>query len=1011
MLFTDYIQNPEVIHVNTTPHHAYFIPFENEQKCAKNERNLSAYVTLLSQCDWGFNYFESYQDLPENFPENIAEQPAQASIPVPSNWQNYGYDQHQYTNINYPFPFDPPYVPTQNPCGLYQREFDLNLKSDKRYLINFEGVDSCFFLYINQKFVGYSQVSHATSEFDITDALQNGTNHIAVLVLKWCDGSYLEDQDKFRMSGIFRDVYILEREQNYLQDFFIKTQLSDDLTSAKLSVETTFIEQSQPINLQLFNPQGELILEKQAVSLSEKFANFQIANVQLWNAENPALYSLRLHYANEWIEQKIGFRKIAVENGVLLFNSQPIKFKGVNRHDSDPKTGYSISYEQAVKDLTLMKQHNINAIRTAHYPNAPWFTELCDKYGFYVISESDIESHGPVILPVPQPENSIFLNVPNENWDKQIEQDTIDNFCYFARDPSFKAAILDRTFANIERDKNRTSILVWSLGNESGYGENFEEAAKWVKDRDPERLVHYESSIYQHSQHKNDLTNLDFYSEMYSDTDVVEDYCSKPQSKPFLICEYSHAMGNSNGDLEDYWQTFQKYDTACGGFIWEWCDHANQLPNDPQKLGYGGDFKETMHDGNFCVDGLVSPNREPHSNLLELKNVNRPVRACLREGQLEFTNHFDFTNLSEVTIKYRLSENGYSIKQGEIQLDCKPRQSVTVPFVLPKRNGNVWLLDLTYFAKNSTKLTACNHELGFDQLVLFDDVMVKPRLEKTQSSNFTIEETTKTLVVKNEKLYCEFNKNKGIFNQLQYKGKAIIEQPLNFNIWRAPTDNDRLVRELWQNVGYHNANSRAYQISVEKFSDKVVVFADCAIVATARERIVTFNVQYHIHANHIEIVVLAERKPHLPYLPRFGLAFSLNKQNENVEYFGYGEGESYIDKHHLSKLGRYVTTATQNHTDYFKPQENGSHYGCHYVKTDNLLITANQPFSFNYSPYTLEELTSKAHHYDLQESPFNHLYIDYKMSGIGSNSCGPNLKGKYRLNETEFDWVVKLDFI
>ena len=381
MLLPRYFEDPQTLHVNTTPHHAYFIPFSSAESAVKKTREFSPYFTLLNG-EWDFAYFESYIHLPQDFlPISFTDK-----IPVPSNWQNHGYDNHQYTNVNYPFPFDPPYVPIENPCGLYHRVFNVEINAEKRYLLNFEGVDSCLFVYVNHQFVGYSQISHCTSEFDITDFLQQGENHLHVLVLKWCDGSYLEDQDKFRMSGIFRDVYLLAREKNYLQDFFIQTQFNQELTKAQLHVACQFTEREQTISWQLFDPQGKLITEQKG-----HVFHAEIENAQLWHAENPRLYTLILQYGSEVICQKVGLRHIEVKNGIMLFNGQVIKFKGVNRHDSDPKTGYVISREQALQDLRLMKQHNFNAIRTAHYPNAPWFTELCDEYGFYVIAESDIE--------------------------------------------------------------------------------------------------------------------------------------------------------------------------------------------------------------------------------------------------------------------------------------------------------------------------------------------------------------------------------------------------------------------------------------------------------------------------------------------------------------------------------------------------------------------------------------------------------------------------------------------
>lgn len=1023
MALPNYFQDLNTLHINTTPHHAYFIPHQTLETVDTREQ--SPYFTLLNG-DWDFNYYESYHDLPEDFLNTAFEH----KIPVPSNWQNHGFDHHHYTNINYPFPFDPPFVPHQNPCGLYHRTFQFE-PNGNRYLLNFEGVDSCLFLYVNRQFVGYSQVSHSTSEFDVTDFLTQGTNHLHVVVLKWCDGSYLEDQDKFRMSGIFRDVYLLERGSHYIQDLFIKYELSPSLDKVTLDIEVFYNELTGgELIFELCSPDGQrecqFILTdinesvSSIVSLSTKddyfdtkepdvVANFQINNPILWNAENPQLYTLILRDGDEVIVQKIGFRKAEVKDGVFYFNNQPIKFKGVNRHDSDPKTGYAISYAQALKDLQLMKQHNINAIRTAHYPNAPWFTELCDRYGFYVIAEGDVESHGASMLAVKTPELSIFLNHENDLETARIRQETIDNFSYFARDPAFKKAILDRQQANVERDKNRTSVIIWSLGNESGYGENFESAATWIKQHDPSRLVHYESLIYQHSEYQNDLSNLDFYSEMYGSTEDIDCYCETLKAKPFILCEYSHAMGNSNGDMEDYWQTFHRHPQSCGGFIWEWCDHAPYRENG--QFGYGGDFGETPHDGNFCMDGLVSPDRIPHSNLKEVKNVNRPVRARFDDGKIVLHNYLDFTNLADVlTVNYEFVQNGITTSGGFLEVDCEPHQSVILPVALPENNGSHWLLNLSYTQNWDTELLEMEHELGFDQINLYPQNSLKKQPLVATQTTFLVNETALTVEIRNEDYRYLFDKQKGIFSQIEKAGESLIEQPLDFQIWRAPTDNDRLIRAAWQNAGYDNAYTRAYETVVNVSEQAVEIRVTSAIVSISRGRILTLDLVYTILADgQFSVKINAQRPAYLPFLPRFGLRFALSKNIGVAEYFGYGELESYIDKHHLAKLGVYRTTAEQNHTDYVKPQENGSHLGCEYVKFDRLYATADQPFSFNLSPYTAEELTAKTHCYDLVKSPYTIFNVDHKMSGIGSNSCGPNLKDEYRLNETEFE--VEFQFI
>ncbi|WP_040976120.1 glycoside hydrolase family 2 TIM barrel-domain containing protein [Necropsobacter massiliensis] len=1003
MSLPNYFQNPQILHINTTPHHAYFIPHHSVESAVKNPRELSAYFTDLNG-DWGFRYFDSYWDMPADF---LALSP-QTTIPVPANWQNYGYDRHQYTNVNYPFPFDPPYVPQDNPCGLYRRTFHLAPKAEKRYLLNFEGVDSCLFLYVNGQFAGYSQISHCTSEFDITDYLCCGENRLDVAVLKWCDGSYLEDQDKFRMSGIFRDVYLLERDRYYVQDFFIKTEVADDLKSAVLNVDVSFAAHDKPqhgreISWRLLDPQGEVLLS----AVTEKRFEFTLQEVKLWNAESPQLYTLLFRCGTEVICQRIGLRKIEVRDGVLLLNKQAIKFKGVNRHDSDPKTGYCISRAQALADLRLMKQHNFNAIRTAHYPNAPWFAELCDQYGFYLITEADIESHGSNAVYVKRAQGSILLGAKPPADHAEVRQQIIDNYCYMARDPTFKQAILDRTCANVQRDKNRPSVLIWSLGNESGYGENFEAAAQWVKAFDPSRLLHYENAIFQHSAHQNDCSNLDLHSEMYTSTEDMEAYfADRRNRKPYLLCEYLHAMGNSCGDAEDYFQAIQHHPGACGGFVWEWCNHSPYLPNS-ERMGYGGDFGESLHDGNFCADGLVTAERRIQTSLLELKNVQRPLRARLTEQGVELKNYLDFTDCKAmISLHYRLSENGIVVEEGYLDsLQIAPKQTALLPLALPQDNGSLWLLDLFYYQKYATPLAEKNHQLGFDQLALFGRKMLPNIYPLPQPGCFWITEDSGTLSVESDKVRYVFDKKKGILSQLMYRQRSVLEQPLDFNIWRAPLDNDSLIKAHWIDAGYDRAYTRAYACDYQQQAQQVIVRVQCALVAVSKARIVTLKVLYRLFADGgFRVEIQAQKAPHLPFLPRFGLRFYLPADFQRTDYFGYGATESYIDKHQSARLGFYRTTPRGNHQNYLKPQENGSHYGCSFVKVRSkntvIHISADQPFSFNLSPYTQEELSAKAHNDELQESGCTLLCVDYKMSGVGSNSCGPALKPQYCLNES-----------
>ena len=554
MIVPRYYENLSVLHENTMPARAYYIPASRRMDNLVEHREESDRMQLLNGT-WKFQYFNSIYDIQDSFFEKNYDTENFDEIQVPSVWQMAGYDTHQYTNIRYPFPFDPPYVPQDIPCGAYVHTFEYSRdeKAPKSFL-NFEGVDSCFYVWINGSYIGYSQVSHMTSEFDVTDVLQDGTNTVAVLVMKWCDGSYLEDQDKFRMSGIFRDVYILKRPKQAISDYHIKTRIEDML--AKVEIEMKFYS---PLNVKISIEDRNGAVVALGSIAEEGTAVLEIASPELWNTENPYLYKLILETENEVIVDHIALRKIEIKDQVIYLNGQKIKFRGVNRHDSDPVTGFTINPEQITTDLTLMKQHNFNAIRSSHYPNAPFFYEMCDKYGFMVIDEADIEAHGPFMIY--RKEDTDYNRF--KRWNEKI-----------ADDPVWEEAIVDRVKLMVERDKNRFCIVMWSMGNESAYGCNFEKALEWTKNFDPDRITQYESARYRNYDETYDYSNLDVYSRMYPAFSEIQEYLDKDGSKPFLLVEYCHSMGNGPGDFEDYFQMIQDNDKMCGGFVWEWCDHA-----------------------------------------------------------------------------------------------------------------------------------------------------------------------------------------------------------------------------------------------------------------------------------------------------------------------------------------------------------------------------------------------------------------------------------------------------
>ena len=596
MIVPRYYEDLSVLHDNTMLARAYYMPASKRMDDLVEHRELSDRMQLLNGT-WKFQYFDSIYDMKDAFYEDGYSVESFDEIAVPSVWQMAGYDTHQYTNIRYPFPFDPPYVPQDIPCGAYVHTFDYarDDAAPKAYL-NFEGVDSCFYVWLNGTYVGYSQVSHMTSEFDVTDVLREGENRISVLVMKWCDGSYLEDQDKFRMSGIFRDVYLLKRPEKAIRDYHITTELDADI--AKIDLTVSFHEPVE-VRVKIEDKNGAVVSE--GVIDKNGKATFEIVDYKLWNTENPYLYTIIFETEQEVIVDHIALRKIEIKDQVIYLNGQKIKFRGVNRHDSDPVTGFTISMEQIKIDLTLMKQHNFNAIRSSHYPNAPFFYEMCDRYGFMVIDEADIEAHGPFMLY--RKEDTDYNRF--KRWNEKI-----------ADDPAWEAAIVDRVKLMVERDKNRFCIVMWSMGNESAYGCNFEKALAWTKEFDPERITQYESARYRNYDVTYDYENLDLYSRMYPALTEIEEYLEKDGSKPFLLVEYCHSMGNGPGDFEDYFQMIQAEDKMCGGFVWEWCDHAivhGVAENGKTIYAYGGDHGEVIHDSNFCMDGLVYPDRRIHT--------------------------------------------------------------------------------------------------------------------------------------------------------------------------------------------------------------------------------------------------------------------------------------------------------------------------------------------------------------------------------------------------------------
>ena len=1092
MIITRHYENLHILHENTMSERNYYIPAEKAYSSPLDARDLSDRIQFLNGT-WKFRYYDSIYKLQDEFYSEGYDVSSFDDIPVPSAWQMHGYDYHQYTNVRYPFAFDPPYVPKDNPCGAYVTDFDYDQNSDAPLAhLNFEGVDSCFYVWLNGRYVGYSQVSHSTSEFDITEFIRNGSNRLCVLVLKWCDGSYLEDQDKFRMSGIFRDVYILKRSEGAVYDYFIKTSCDDIMDPTKAEVNIGFtaftgyscVEAADSdinIEVDILDAEGricssgcvnrEFCVQSDAcvaadddkTAASSSSITLSIDSPVLWNAEKPYLYTVIIRCAGEVITDRIGIREITIKNKVVYINGMPIKFHGVNRHDSDPVTGFTISREQITRDMSLMKQHNVNAIRTSHYPNAPYFYELCDEYGFYVIDEADIEAHGP---------SELFYS--DNNWDNKAARWNEP----IANNPEFCESILDRIRRCVIRDKNRASVVIWSMGNESAYGVTFEEALAWVKSYDKSRLTHYESAQYTDSRRKYDYSNLDLYSRMYPSISEMAEYIDGDGDKPYILCEYCHAMGNGPGDLEDYFQFFDSHETTCGGFVWEWCDHAiykGKAANGKDMYAYGGDSGEVIHDGNFCMDGLVYPDRRPHTGLLEFKNIHRPVRITGYDeanSVLTLHNYLDFTDIRDyLTMSYEVTCDGQVVTSGDID----------TPSEAPHCEGNVSLGLITEMQNLPQNLSAINGSdnsdgsisadrssvaerfddkaciknmiphraflrviykaavgsafvkegdvLGFDEVELdstkqnTDEILDKtPALSKAQdttSAPLHISESDTGFVISGSNFEYTFDRNTGNFTGIAVDGQELLAAPCDKSIWRAPTDNDRNIKNEWFRAHYDMISERTYETSCIIKDGCAVISCSSSLAAPTVQPVLRINTEWTISAEGtITARMHVTKDSEFPMLPRFGMRMILRKDMQNINYIGMGPYESYIDKHHASWHGSFSASIDAMHEGYIMPQENGSHFDCSYVqvsslgendsKTDmaahSITVTSALPFSMNASPYTAEELTNAAHNYELPESDKSVLCIDYRQNGIGSNSCGPELDEKYRFDEDEWEF-------
>ncbi len=1012
-----YHKSLEHLHVGCEAPSAYLIPYGNEKSArGANRAGSDRFMSLCGE--WSFRYYASVNDI-DDFTDDAYSADGADKLTVPCSWQyvlGRGYDVPHYTNVNYPFVIDPPHVPDDNPCGLYERTFyvDAETVANKNIHINFEGVDSCFYLFINKKFVAYSQVSHMTSDIVLDDYLVAGENTIQVLVLKWCDGSYLEDQDKIRSSGIIREVYLLFRDKVHIKDLFVKNELSDDFKSAKINAEVE-LSGKGTVEYTLYCPCGKAIASGTVEGDGHADIAIDVEKAVLWSDESPKLYDLVLKVGGEYICQTVGLRRFEIKGKVLYVNGQKVKGKGVNRHDSHPELGSSTPVEHMLRDLYILKAHNVNMIRTSHYPNDPRLPELCDRLGFYLCDETDIEAHG--------------MAAKFGVWDQTYWDALTDN-------PEWSESYLDRIQRMLERDKNRACVLMWSVGNESGTGLNHKLMYEYAHSRIPNCIVHAEDvtrrrrplliSDKKEDRDAYDCAWIDIESRMYpTPEECVNLYAkNKDVKKPFFLCEYSHAMGNGPGDLEEYWQAIYANDGFFGGCVWEMIDHSVNIGTlaDP-KFIYGGDFGTRPNDSNFCVDGLVYPDRKVHTGLLEYKQVLRPCRMVSfdqKSATVRLRNMRYFTTLEDIDLFWTVERNGKVVEQGRIAgLNIRPQQnrSYKIPTELCDLDG-VCTLNLYFKSNVATEWSQIGYDIGFEQIVLESAAIVSKPDACTADTRFDVCDGDKSITVCDGAKTYTIDKIHGLICSINDNGKELLTTAITPNIWRAPTDNDRNIKRDWYRVAYDYMMLKCYSCEIVNVGNgEASVKASMNMGSPSMHPVIRMEIEYFFKKGEgVELKFDVKVSDGIPVLPRFGVEFRMPSDCEYIKYFGKGPYESYIDKCKASRLSTFATTATDNFEHYVRPQENMAHTDNRWVEIANnagfglmATNTANSnSFSFNCSHFTAEMLTKTEHDFELEPLEDTVVYLDYRHAGIGSNSCGPQLAEQWRLKEKEFNFSVRL---
>ncbi len=967
-----YYEDYHSFRVNTCPHRSYYIPYGSVQTALDGNRTRSERFTLLNG-QWQFAYYQNIYQVPQE----VIAQPSDLSgfvpMQVPSCWQLSGYDAPQYLNTRFPFPINPPYVPADNPVGVYVKDVTVTDAQDgqHRFLV-FEGVDNAFYLFVNGQFVGYSSISHATSEFDLTPYLNNGSNRLTVLVLKWSVSSYLECQDKWRLSGIFRDVYLLTRPAGGLQDLRITTTLSDDYKTAQVQVAVESLCPEQ-ITLTLLDCHGEPI--EDATLNEQGIAQFTIDAPALWNAESPKLYTLLTRFHNEYTVHPFGIRKIEIKEGVFHLNGRAIQLKGVNRHDFCKETGPALTYEQLKQDVLRMKRYNINAVRTSHYPNDPRFYELCDRYGLYVLAEADVEAHGFIFSQQNQAANSL----------------------------EFRDMMLDRMDALVLPAIHHPCVIIWSAGNESGYGSNLRFALQRLRELDNTRPTHYERAAEQYKDWVYP-PDTDIISFMYPDPEFCQAFVDHTPSdkRPFLLCEYAHAMGNSGGSLWDYQQTFERNPRMMGGFIWEWRDHAIATPDG---LCYGGDFGELQHDGNFCIDGLIDGNNRPHTSLLEAKAVFAPFRVQEDQaatGDFYITNLQDFTYLSRFECLYEVTRFGKVIESGSIGvLPIAPKQCEKVHFDYTVPADGECYVRILFRLLGDTPYAKSGTEIGSQQFAL----PTKPKAPEVSLSFDPpiVDETETEYRLSANGCTFVFSRLYGTITNMICLNRPLMRRPAALQVFRAPLDNDAPVRASWYEAGYDQLQSHCQSVELTAQDDAVTLTAILTLAQNGKEPIFRTRTDYRFYGDgsvsfHCDFAPIKEN---LPFLPRLGLELELDSAFDRFRYYGLGPNENYCDRKAAAYVGDFSFAVEDLLENNLHPQSCGNRFGylCRLTNQDGIGLAVWQQEGMNFSalPYSEHQLAKATHLQDLPQSDHVILHLDGAVSGVGSASCGPQLPQRYQV--------------